>query len=50
MSITQSLVKNAVGRRVLTEINGVAAVPFQGVGKYRPTVRKAAPLVRTCTD
>ncbi len=44
------LIENAAGRMVPTEINGCAAVPFQGVGKYRPEGRKAAPAVRTCAD
>ena len=48
--MSAELIENAAGRRVLTEINGVAAVPFRGVGKYRPTVRRAAPPVRTCAD
>ena len=34
---------NAVGREVIVEINGEHHVPFQGVGKYKPTGRKAAP-------
>ena len=44
------LVKNAAGRMVLTEINGTPATPFMGVGKYRPTGKKAAPPVRSCAD
>jgi citrate lyase subunit alpha/citrate CoA-transferase len=41
---------NAVGREVLTEINGEEHVPFMGVGKYRPAGRKAAPPLRSCAD
>ena len=44
------LVENAAGRLVPVEINGRPAVPFQGVGKYRPTGRKHAPPIRTCSD
>jgi citrate lyase subunit alpha/citrate CoA-transferase len=44
------LVENAAGRMVPVEINGVEAVPYQGVGKYRPTGRKAAPPIRSCAD
>lgn len=44
------LVRNAAGREVLTEINGLAATPFMGVGKYRPDGRKAAPPVVSCAD
>ena len=44
------LIENAAGRRVPAEINGHEAIPYQGVGKYRPTGRKAAPPIRTCSD
>jgi len=40
------LVRNAAGRRVPTEVNGVEQVPYQGVGKFEPEGRKAAPPVR----
>ncbi len=42
--------KNAAGRMVPVEINGEKQVPFMGVGKYRPTGRKASPPLRTCAD
>ena len=45
MSKTLELVKNAAGRLVPTTVNGQPQVPFQGVGKYTPTGRKAAPPV-----
>jgi citrate lyase subunit alpha/citrate CoA-transferase len=44
------LVPNAAGRRVPAEINGVEAIPYRGVGKFRPTGRKAAPPIRACSD
>jgi citrate lyase subunit alpha/citrate CoA-transferase len=44
------LVRNAAGRLVPTVINGTPAVPFAGVGKHRPSGRKAAPPIRTCSD
>jgi citrate lyase subunit alpha/citrate CoA-transferase len=44
------LVKNAAGRLVPKKVNGKLAVPFQGVGKYRPTGRKAAAAIVTCSD
>ncbi|MCP4571549.1 MAG: citrate lyase subunit alpha [bacterium] len=44
------LVENAAGRLVPTEINGVEAVPFKGVGKHQPTGRKAAAPIRACQD
>jgi len=44
------LVTNAVGREVPVEINGAEAVPFAGVGNHRPTGRKAAAPIATCSD
>lgn len=44
------LVRNAAGRLVPREINGEPAVPYQGVGKHRPTGRRAAPPIRACQD
>ncbi|OQX82863.1 citrate lyase subunit alpha [candidate division KSB1 bacterium 4484_87] len=44
------MVKNAIGRLVPTEVNGKNAIPFQGVGKFRPTGRKTAPSIATCAD
>lgn len=43
-------VKNAIGRKVPTRVNGVTQIPFKGVGKYRPTGPKAGPPIRTCLD
>ncbi len=48
--MSQKLIKNAVGRPVPTEVNGKPAIPFQGVGKYRPEGRKYAPPIPTCAD
>ena len=44
------LVTNAAGRRVPTEVNGRAQVPYQGVGAYEPGGNKAAPPIRSCKD
>ncbi len=44
------LVKNATGRMVPIEINGVKQTPFQGVCKYKPEGNKAAPPIRSCSD
>jgi citrate lyase subunit alpha / citrate CoA-transferase len=44
------MLTNAAGRDVPAEINGQKAVPFQGVGKHRPTGRKYAPPISTCID
>ncbi|MCU0642762.1 MAG: citrate lyase subunit alpha [bacterium] len=43
-------VKNAAGRLVPTEVNGKIAIPYQGVGKYKPNGRKAAPPIVSCAD
>ena len=42
--------KNVAGRPVPTVVNGVPQVPYQGVGKFRPTGRKAAPPISQCGD
>jgi citrate lyase subunit alpha/citrate CoA-transferase len=41
---------NAAGRRVPNKINGKPIIPFQGVGKYIPDYKKAAPKVASCAD
>ena len=41
---------NAAGRQVPAEINGEAAVPFLGVGKYKPGGKKHAPSISSCRD
>lgn len=44
------MVKNALGRMIPESINGKEIIPFQGVGKFRPTGRKAMPHIPTCID
>ena len=46
----QNLIQNAAGRLVPKYINGEEHIPFQGVGKYKPQGRKAAPLIASCAD
>ncbi len=46
----QELIKNAAGRMVPRFINGVEQTPYQGVGKYKPTGRRAAPPISSCVD
>lgn len=41
---------NAAGRSVPLEINGKPAVPFMGVGKYKPEGNKHSPPIPTCAD
>ncbi len=44
------LLKNAAGRLVPKEVNGQKQIPFKGVGKYKPTGKKASPPIRSCID
>src|ERR1700757_4564965 len=44
------LVANAAGRDVPETVNGRPQVPYMGVGKSRPTGRKASPLIRSAAD
>lgn len=44
------LVKNAAGRLVPESINGKKVIPFQGVGKFRPSGKKAMPRISSCID
>lgn len=48
--MSAKLVENSVGRMVPTEINGKPAVPFQGVGRYKPSGRIHAPKIASCAD
>jgi len=48
--LKQNLIKNALARLVPTTVNGVEAVPYKGVGKHRPSGRKAAPPITSCAD
>lgn len=48
--MADKFVKNALGRLVPTEVNGVPQIPYKGVGKHKPSGRKYAPLIATCAD
>ena len=50
MSNTTEWTRNAAGRMVPATINGEPVIPYQGVGKHRPTGRKHAPRIPTCAD
>ena len=50
MSKYDKLVTNAIGRIVPTIINGKPAVPYMGVGKYRPQGFKASTRIASCAD
>ena len=43
-------ISNAAGREVVSQINGETAIPYQGVGKYKPNGKKHAPNVVSCSD
>ena len=43
MNKFDKLVTNAAGRIVPTIINGKPAIPYMGVGKYKPEGFRAAP-------
>ena len=45
-----TLIENAAGRLVPTEVNGRTVTPYQGVGKYRPQGRKVGPPIRSNAD
>ncbi len=44
------MVRNAAGRLVPAEVNGVVQTPFQGIGKYQPEGKKPALPINTCSD
>ncbi len=48
--MAQKMIKNAVGRMIPEKINGEKVIPFQGVGKYKPTGRRFAPKLKTVAD
>lgn len=52
MSIAEKteLLTNAAGRLVPEIVNGHPQMPFLGLGKYRPTGRRASPPIRTAAD
>ena len=50
MNKYDKLVTNAAGRVVPSIINGKPATPYMGIGKFRPSGRKAAPPIATCAD
>ena len=48
--MAESLVRNAAGRMVVTEVNGRECPPYRGVGKYQPTGNKTAPGIVSCAS
>jgi citrate lyase subunit alpha / citrate CoA-transferase len=50
MSERIELAHNAAQRRVPAMVNGKPQIPYLGIGKYQPRVRKQAPPVRSSKD
>jgi citrate lyase subunit alpha/citrate CoA-transferase len=50
MAISDQFNINAAGRRVPKMVNGKVGIPFMGIGKYHPSVRKYGPPVVSCAD
>ncbi|MBX2966718.1 MAG: citrate lyase subunit alpha [Cyclobacteriaceae bacterium] len=50
MKKSSTLVKNAIGREVPTEVNGKAVIPYKGVGQHKPEGRKYGPRISSCVD
>lgn len=48
--MAEKFLKNALGRMVPSMVNGKPQVPYQGVGKFRPSGRKYAPYIESCAD
>jgi citrate lyase subunit alpha / citrate CoA-transferase len=44
------LVQNILGRWIPVEVNGQKAIPYQGVGKYKPQARRFAPKISSNAD
>jgi citrate lyase subunit alpha/citrate CoA-transferase len=44
------LIKNAAGRLVPLEANGLKQISFKGVNQYKPSGLKAKPPIRSCID
>jgi citrate lyase subunit alpha / citrate CoA-transferase len=44
------IIENAAGRIVPIQVNGRECLPYQGVGRYIPAGRKAAPPIRSCAE
>ncbi len=45
-----SKVINAAGREVITTLNGEKAIPYMGVGKYKPGGTKHGASITSCSD
>ena len=43
-------ITNAIGREVISQINGEPAIPFQGIGKFKPKGKKHGPSIASSSD
>ncbi len=50
MSKSDQFKINTVNRKVPLAVNGKEAIPFMGVGKYRPAGKKHGPPIVSCAD
>ena len=50
MIALSNLMLNAAGRAVPPERDGAPLVPYQGIGRHRPSGDRAGPKIRTCVD
>jgi citrate lyase subunit alpha/citrate CoA-transferase len=45
-----TFITNAIGRKVVSQINGEPAIPFQGIGKFKPEGKKHGPSIASSSD
>jgi len=50
MTLTDQSLLTLAGREVPAQINGVATIPYQGVGKYLPHGNKVGAPIRSCAN
>jgi len=44
------MLKNALGKLIPESVNGKKLIPYQGVGKFHPSGKKAMPNIPSCVD
>jgi citrate lyase subunit alpha / citrate CoA-transferase len=48
--MSEKFTKNILGRRIPEVVNGLAQIPFSGIGKHKPSGRKYGPALVSCSD
>ena len=48
--MSEKFIKNALGRMIPVEVNGIKQIPYMGIGKHKPQGRKYAPFISSCAD